>query len=80
MRFAAPADRARELAVGSTAKFHPPPPASPLTIRISRIAPEVDPDLQAVVIEADLLTSTSTPDTNPALVLKAGLEGWVSLN
>lgn len=79
VRFAAPPERAARLRIGHTVTFRPLDSVAAWSVRVCRIAPEIDPDLQAVVVEADLVAPAGATATAPGTHVQAGVEGRVLL-
>lgn len=84
VRFAVPPRRMAGIREGALLKFQPLAAVAPVTILVRRIAPEIDPDLQAVVIEAEITAPASArvaqPGSAPATEWRAGMEGRVELD
>lgn len=79
VRFAAPPEYSSRFGMGVTVEFEMLGSTEKRRVRVCRISPELDPDLQAVVVEAEILSSSSANSTTDS-DMRAGAEGRVLID
>lgn len=80
VRFAAPPELSGRLGLGVAVDFQVLGSDEKIRVRVCRISPELDPDLQAMVVEAEMFAPPSNRSPTTGFGIKAGTEGRVVID